>query len=313
MKQFVAKHSPLFILAGLCIFLALYSESFRTSGNLQTVASRTAIIGVIALGQLLVILTAGIDLSVGSVAALSGVVGCLAMKSGAPMPVGVLAGCGVGATCGAINGSLVSKGRIPPFIVTLGMMMAARGLALRISGGNPVFGLPPSLSVWIGEGKNWSVPVAIVLALCVIFAIMLAFTRFGRSIYGVGGNRQAARLSGIPVDWVLIRAYTLCGLMAGFGGMMLAAKTSIGSPTAAEMYELHTIAACVIGGASLMGGEGGAVASVAGALIMFVLQNFCNLENIDTSWQQVLIGVLIVALVFYDTMRKRRAGLLKGD
>ncbi len=312
MKQFIAKHSPLFILAALCICLAMYSENFRTSGNLQTVAGRASIIGVIAIGQLLVILTAGIDLSVGSVAALAGVVGSYAMVSGMPMPLGILIGCAVGAASGAINGLLVSKGRIPPFIATLGMMMAARGLALLVSGGNSIYGLPESLA-WISETKHWSIPVAIVATLCVGFALMLTFTRFGRSIYAVGGNRQAARLSGIPVDGVLLRAYTLCGLMAGFGGMMLAAKTGIGTPTAAEMYELHTIAACVIGGASLMGGEGGAVAAVAGALIMYVLQNFCNLENIDTSWQQVLIGVLIVALVFYDNLRKRKAGLLKAD
>lgn len=312
MKHFVAKHSPLFILAALSICLALYSENFRTSGNLQTVAGRASIIGVIAIGQLLVILTAGIDLSVGSVAALAGVVGCYAMDAGVPMIFGVLIGCTVGALCGAVNGALVSKGRIPPFIVTLGMMMAARGLALLVSGGNPIFGLPESLG-WLSETKDWRIPVVITVVLCAGYALMLAFTRFGRSLYAVGGNRQAARLSGIPVDGVLLRAYTLCGLMAGFGGMMLAAKTSIGSPTAAEMYELHTIAACVIGGASLMGGEGGAVAAVAGALIMIVLQNFCNLENIDTSWQQVLVGALIVILVFYDNVRKRKAGLLKED
>ena len=312
MKRFIAKHFPLFVLAALCIVLAVYSEDFRKQGNLQTVASRSAIIGVIAIGQLMVILTAGIDLSVGSVAALSGVAGCLAMKAGVPMPLGVLFGCAVGMLCGAINGTLVAKGRIAPFIATLGMMMVARGLALLISGGKPIFGLPPSL-LWLGDAKDWRIPVIIVVVLCLGYTFMLLFTRFGRSLYAVGGNKQAARLSGIPVDRVLILAYTLSGLMAGLGGMMLAAKTSIGSPTAAEMYELDTIAACVIGGASLMGGEGGAIASVAGALIMFVLRNFCNLENLDPYWQQVLIGVLIVVLVFYDTMRKRKAGLLKAE
>lgn len=312
MKRFIAKHSPLFILAGLCILLAIYSDDFRQPGNLKTVASRTAIIGVIALGQLMVILTAGIDLSVGSVAALSGVVGCLAMKTGVPMPLGVIIGCGTGMLCGVVNGTLVAKGRIAPFIVTLGMMMVARGLALLVSGGKPVFGLPPSL-LWLGDAKDWRIPVVIVSVLGLGFMFMLLFTRFGRSLYAVGGNKQASRLSGVPVDRVLILAYTLSGLMAGLGGMMLAAKTSIGSPTAAELYELETIAACVIGGASLMGGEGNAIAALAGALIMFVLRNFCNLENLDPYWQQVLIGGLIVALVFYDTLRKRRAGLLKAD
>jgi len=312
MKRFIAKHSPLFILAALCIVLAVYSEDFREPKNLQTVAGRAATIGVIAIGQLLVILTAGIDLSVGSVAALSGVVGCLAMKSGVPMPLGVLAGCAVGMFCGSINGTLVAKGKIPPFIVTLGMMMVARGLALLLSGGMSITGLPASLS-WLSETKDWRIPVVIALVLCFICTIMLRYTRFGRSLYAIGGNKQAARLSGIPVDRVLILAYTLCGLLAGFGGMMLAAKTSIGSPTAAEMYELDTIAACVIGGASLMGGEGGAIASIAGALIMFVLRNFCSLENLPPYWQKIIVGVLIIALVYYDNMRKRRAGLLKVD
>ena len=312
MKRFIAKHSPLFILAALCIVLAVYSEDFRQPGNLKTVAGRAATIGVIAIGQLLVILTAGIDLSVGSVAALSGVAGCLAMKAGVPMPLGVLAGCAVGMFCGSINGTLVAKGKIPPFIVTLGMMMVARGLALLISGGKPIFGLPASLS-WLSETKDWRIPVVIAVVLCFVCTIMLIYTRFGRSLYAIGGNKQAARLSGVPVDRVLILAYTLCGLLAGFGGMMLAAKTSIGSPTAAEMYELDTIAACVIGGASLMGGEGGAIASIAGALIMFVLRNFCNLENLDPNSQKVLVGVLIIALVYYDNLRKRRAGLLKAD
>jgi len=218
----------------------------------------------------------------------------------------------VGMFCGSINGTLVAKGKIPSFIVTLGMMMVARGLALLISGGKPIFGLPASLS-WLSETKDWRIPVVIAVVLCVLCTVMLMYTRFGRSLYAIGGNKQAARLSGVPVDLVLIMAYTLCGLLAGFGGMMLAAKTSIGSPTAAEMYELDTIAACVIGGASLMGGEGGAIASIAGALIMFVLRNFCNLENLDPYWQQVLVGVLIIALVYYDNMRKRRAGLLKSD
>lgn len=312
MGRFITKHSPLFILAGLCIVLAIVSPVFRSSSNLQGVAQRTAVVGVMAIGQLAVILTAGIDLSVGSVAALSGVVGCMAMVNyGVPVIPAIFIGTGVGFLCGLMNGFLVSKGRIPPFIVTLGMMMVARGLTLIFSGATAIFGLPASFS-WLGGANAWWLPTGLMFGLAAVFAVVLNFTRFGRSLYAVGGNSEAARLSGISVDRVRIAAFTLSGAAAGFAGMMLASWTSIASPTAAEMYELYAIAACVIGGASLMGGEGGAFATIAGALIMTVLRNFCNLQNINVHWQQILVGGLLVALVYYDNRRKRKAGLLKN-
>jgi ribose/xylose/arabinose/galactoside ABC-type transport system permease subunit len=316
MKRFIAKHSPLFILAGLSLLLALYSPDFRSMDNLTSVAYRTAVIGIIAVGELLVILIGGIDLSVGSVAAVSGVVACLSMKQfvvyGVPYPVasGVLVGIFVGLGCGFINGVLSTKGRIPAFIVTLGMMMVARGVTLILSGAKPVFGLPPSFA-WLGGTRAWWVPVGITLVLAILFAILLGMTRFGRALYAIGGNLNAARLSGLRVDAIRIAAFSLCGLMAGFAGVMLASRTSVADPNAADSYELDAIAGCVIGGASLMGGEGGAIASLAGALIMMVLRNFCNLENINVYWQKVFVGGLVVALVFYDNYRKRKAGLLQ--
>ncbi|MCK5862063.1 MAG: ABC transporter permease [Candidatus Hydrogenedentes bacterium] len=311
MGRFIAKHSPLFILAGLCILLAIVSPHFRSFGNLQGVAQRTAVVGVMATGQLAVILTAGIDLSVGSVAALSGVVGCIAMVSGVPVVLAILIGTGVGLLCGLTNGLLVSKGRIPPFIVTLGMMMVARGLTLIFSGATSIFGMPASFS-WLGGAHAWWLPAGLMFGIAAVFAVVLNFTRFGRSLYAVGGNGEAARLSGISVDRVRIAAFTISGAAAGFAGMMLASRTSIAAPNAAEMYELYAIAACVIGGASLMGGEGGAFATIAGALIMIVLRNFCNLQDINVYWQQILVGSLLVALVYYDNQRKRKAGLLKN-
>ncbi len=325
MGRFITKHSPLFILAGLCIVLAVVSPVFRSSSNLQGVAQRTAVVGVMAIGQLAVILTAGIDLSVGSVAAFSGVIGCIAMVTyGLPVIPGILVGTGIGFLCGLTNGFLVSKGRIPPFIVTLGMMMVARGLTLISSGGVSVYGLPssfmwlggtrfvPESIPWLGGANAWWLPTGLMFGLAAVFAVVLNFTRFGRSLYAVGGNSEAARLSGISVDWVRIAAFTISGAAAGFAGMMLASWTSIADPNAAEMYELYAIAACVIGGASLMGGEGGALATVAGALIMAVLYNFCNLQNINVHWQRILVGGLLVALVYYDNRRKRKAGLLKN-
>lgn len=312
MGRFITKNSPLFILAALCIVLAIVSPTFRSSGNLQGVAQRTAVVGVMAIGQLAVILTAGIDLSVGSVAALGGVVGCKAMVDyGVPVIPGIIIGAGVGLLCGLINGLLVAKGRIPPFIVTLGMMMVARGFTLIFSGAIAVSGLPAGFA-WLGGARGWWLPTGLMFGFAAVFAVALNFTRFGRSLYALGGNSEAARLSGIPVDRVRIAAFAISGACAGFAGMMLASRTSIASPTGGEMYELYAIAACVIGGASLMGGEGGAFAAIAGALIMTVLRNFCNLQNINVHWQQILVGALLIALVYYDNRRKRKAGLLRN-
>lgn len=311
MRQFLARHSPLVILAGLCVVVAILSPDFRTPGNLQSVAYRTAVGGIVATGQTLVILTAGIDLSVGSVAALAGVVACGLMKRyEIPVTLAIGAGMLTGVACGFLNGFFAAKGRIPPFIVTLGMMMAARGAALLLSGGRQISAISDTFAI-IGGMRGWWIPVTITAAIAAAFSVVLTFTRFGRSLYAVGGNLTAARLSGIPVDRVRIGAFALCGVLAGFAGVMLASRTGVGSPNAADGGELDAIAACVIGGASLMGGEGGCVGALAGALIMNVLVNFCNLKNINSSWQKVLVGALIVILVYYDNLRKRKAGLLK--
>ena len=315
-RRFLAQHSPLFILAALCIVLAILSPEFRQPDNLQKVALRTSEIAIMAIGQMLVILTAGIDLSVGSVAALAGIVTGIAVRDWQlPALLAICAGAGVGLLCGLTNGILITKGRIPPFIVTLGMMMAARGFAIILANSLPIS--VPAPVRWlggsqrIGEYTTWWIPVSIILLLTILFAVILQFTRFGRAIYATGGNLTGARLSGIAVDRVRVYAYTLSGLLAGFAGIMLGARISIFDPTAAATYELEAIAACVIGGASLMGGEGGVVGALAGGLIMQVLVNFCNLNDISVYWQHVLVGGIIIALVYYDNVRKRRAGLLK--
>ncbi len=311
MKRFLARHSALFILAGLCVVLAVYSPDFRGAANLKSVAQRTAVVGVIALGELLVVLAAGIDLSVGSVAAFGGMAGCLAVQRGLPWQAALPVGVAAGLCCGLFTGLLTTLGRMAPFITTLGMMMAARGMTLVVSGARPVQ-VPPPLLILGGTGTwGWWMPVAVMVALAVLFSLVLRYTQFGRALYAVGGNAEAARLSGIPVGRVRVIVYSVSGAMAGLGGIMLAARSSVASPTAAEMHELYAIAACVIGGASLTGGEGGAVAAIAGALIMSVLYNFCNLRDISVDWQQVLVGALLVTLVFYDTWRKRRAGLIR--
>jgi ribose transport system permease protein len=322
MKGFLAKHSPLVILAVLCVVLALVSGNFGTAKNLKKNAYRTSDVAIVATGEVLVILSAGIDLSVGSVAALSGCVAAKLMddfdqESGLPIlgnpAVAVVLGLLCAACVGAINGMLVTKGRIPAFIATLGMMMVVRGVVSIMTQGQAIGGLPESYAYLGGTASqsNWIVPVLLALVVVAVFAVALTVTRFGRALYATGGNLQGARLSGINTDRIRFLAFTLCGLMAGLAGVVQGARMTLGDPTSGEGMELDAIAACVIGGASLMGGEGGAIGALAGALIMSVLVNFCNLQGIDPYWQKVLVGSLIIVLVFYDSWRKRAAGLLR--
>lgn len=318
-KRALSRQSPLIIFAILCIILAVISPDFRKYENLISVAYRTSVIGILCVGELLVILTAGIDLSVGSVAAFASMSACLIMKylhqaqypSFVVISLGIIIGIGCGAFAGLINGLLITRGKIPPFIATLGMMMAARGVTLVISGAQTIFGLPTGFS-WLGGTLYWWIPVSITGGLALIFAFVLTMTRLGRALYAIGGNITATRLSGIRVELVRTIAYVLCGAMAGLAGLVLASRTSVADPKAAETYELDAIAACVIGGASLMGGEGGAISALAGALIIMVLRNFCNIENINAYWQQVFVGTLLVILVFYDNLRKRLSGTIQN-
>ncbi|GMU91725.1 MAG: hypothetical protein AMXMBFR4_07830 [Candidatus Hydrogenedentota bacterium] len=311
MPRLLKKHLLIIILGALCVALALINPSFLTQDNLTNLARRISAVSVVAAGQTLVILTGGIDLSVGSVAALSGVIAGHAIKFwNWPVPLGMALGVGSGLGCGVVIGVLVTKGRIPAFIVTLGMMLAARGAAQLITGGSRIAGLPESFR-WLGGGFTWWIPFVVMLALVGATAIMLAYMNMGREMYATGGNLVGARLSGINVDRVRIAAYALCGLSAGFAGVMLSSRTGVCDPTAAEGMELDSIAACVVGGASLMGGEGGAIGSLIGALIIGVLVNVCQLQGMPSEYQRIVLGALIITLVFFDNMRKRGPGALK--
>ncbi|MFO7975846.1 MAG: ABC transporter permease [Candidatus Hydrogenedentota bacterium] len=316
MKQFLAKHSPLVILAVLCIVVAAVMPNFRKPGNLKKVAYRTPVIGIMASGETLVILTGGIDLSVGSVAALSGAVTGKTMNAVEEhelpfaVTIGVAAGLAVAMLCGAISGFATAYGKIPAFISTLGMMMMARGAALLITGGAPIGGFPDRFA-YLGGTRGWYIPVSIMVGIVAVLTIVLVLTRFGRSIYAIGGNAQSARLSGIPVNRSRMLVFVICALLAGFAGIVESSRPMIASPTGAEGYELEAIAACVIGGTSLMGGEGTVIGALAGTLIMQVLVNICNLSGIESDWQKILVGGLVIVLVAYDTYRKRKSGLLK--
>jgi ribose transport system permease protein len=296
---------PVAALLALTVLLAALCPDFRTVRNATSVAAQTANIAVMAIGQTFVIIGGGIDLSVGSVLALAGVAAALAMTAGLGVPAGIAVGVVTAGLCGLINGLLVTRVRLAPFIVTLGMMGICRGAALQLTGAQPVFDLPPSFG-WLGVGTVAGIPVrALVMVLVAVGAsLVLSRTRFGRHTFAIGGNREAARLAGIPVARHVTVLFVVCGLLTGLAGVMESAQTGTGQPTAGEGYELDAIAAAVIGGTSLMGGEGSVFGSVVGAFIMAVLRNGFNLLDVSVHWRLIAIGGMIVLAATVDRLRR---------
>jgi ribose transport system permease protein len=298
---------------GLIVLLVLFgamtlaSDEFLTADNLANLARQVAIFGIIAVGQLLVILTAGIDLSVGSVLGLSGCVTAQLLVDGTPIVIAILAGLAVGIALGLFNGSLVAYGKLPPFIVTLGMLGIARGLVLVYTDASTIQPLPESFGN-IANGDFLGLPnlLWIFAAIVVIAAFVLRRTVFGRYIYAVGSNPESARLSGVPVTLVLVAVYAIAGLLAAVGGVLFMSRLNAGIPTAGTGYELNAIAACVIGGASLFGAKGGAFGAAAGALIVATLNNGGNLLAVNAFYLQIIIGALILAAVAFDQWQARR-------
>jgi len=301
------RFGPLAALLGLCVAISLLSEYFLTFDNLLNVFRQSAVNALLALGQLLVIITAGIDLSVGSILGLCCVLAALMLKAGAPPWLAVAGALAAGAALGTINGLLFTKLRLPhPFIPTLGMMNVARGLALVITGGFPVSELPGGFRYWgAGALAGIPAPVIVVVGFCVLFHLFLTRTTLGRDIYAIGGNRQAALLSGVPVDRRLTMVYAISGAMSAAGAIVLAGRMNSGFPLAGAGAELDSIAAVIIGGASFFGGVGTVLGTLVGALIMGVLRNGLNLMNVSAYWQTVVIGAVIVAAVWVDVVRQR--------
>ncbi|GIV83299.1 MAG: sugar ABC transporter permease [Candidatus Roseilinea sp.] len=286
---------------------------FLTWRNLSNLPGQNAANAVLAIGMFVVILTAGIDLSVGSVLALAMMTTAVLARDGFPpallVPLPIL----IGMAVGLVNGFGLTKMRLPhPFIVTLGTLNIARGLANLVSGGVPVSGLPEVVRFW-GAGNialgNIQLPVSLIIVavLYVGFLVFLQYTRTGRHIYAIGGNPQAARVSGINVDRTLVLVYALCGAMAGLAGLLVAGRTNSGFPNAGIGAELDAISAVIIGGASFFGGRGSVLGVLAGVLVIGLMRNILNLNNVQVFWQQVLIGVVIIFAVFLDVLR-RRAG-----
>jgi ribose/xylose/arabinose/galactoside ABC-type transport system permease subunit len=280
----------------LCLALTLLSDRFLTASNLLNVLRQATINGIIAVGMTYVILTAGIDLSVGSVLALATVVAAGLMQAGHPVPVGVLAGLGVGTLLGLINGFIIARAGIPPFVVTLGMMTVARGLALTYTQGRPITGLPAGFT-FLGAGFLGPIPMPIVL-FAIVFGlgyVVLSRTVFGEWVYALGDNPVAARLAGLPTRRVTALVYVISGFLSALAGLILVARLNSAQPTAGLGFEFDAIAAVVVGGTSFAGGEGGLFGTLLGVLIIQVLNNGLNLLNVSPLWEGVVKGVVIAA------------------
>lgn len=304
----VLRNGPLGGLAALVVVMAVLSKDFLNGQNLLNVGVQASVTAILAFGVTFVIVSAGIDLSVGSVAALSAtVVAWAATSQGLPVWVAVLLGLAVGVVAGLVSGALVAYGRLPAFIATLAVLSVGRGLALVISDGSPI-AFPSSVGRLGDTLGGWlPVPVLVMAAMGLLAALVLARTYTGRAMFAIGGNEEAARLSGIDVRRRKLVVYALSGLFAAVAGIVLASRLTSAQPQAAVGYELDAIAAVVIGGASLTGGSGKASGTLIGALILAVLRNGLNLLSVSAFWQQVATGLVIAVAVLLDTLRRRSA------
>ncbi|WP_454253166.1 ABC transporter permease [Pseudomonas sp. Marseille-Q7302] len=322
-KEFLQKFGALVSLLALIAVFSSMSSAFLTMGNGMSVALQVTSIAFLGLGATAVIITGGIDLSVGSVLALAGVANAMAVKAGASIEVGILVGLIVGGICGAINGLFVTLVKLPPFIATLGMMLVARGLALRLTDAQPISGLGAAFGV-LGNGVLGRIerigddgfpnvifpgipyPVIIMIVLAIALWLVLSRTRLGRHIYAVGSNAEAARLSGVKVRAVTLFTYVLSGVLAGLTGAVLMSRLVTAQPNEGVMYELDAIASAVIGGTSLSGGIGSVSGTLIGAFTIGVLRNGLNMLGVSSFTQQIIIGLVILLTVCIDQLRNRK-------
>lgn len=289
----------------LCTVLSLLSDRFLTLSNGINLLRQSTINGIIAVGMTFVILTAGIDLSVGAILALSTVVTADLLQMGVNVPLAVLAGLSLGTGLGLVNGAIITKARVPPFVATLGMMTVARGLALTYTQGRPITGLPDAFR-FVGTGSLGPLPMPIVIAGLAFLAsyVLLTRTRVGEYVFALGNNPVAARYAGIATDRYISFVYATSGLLAALAGMILVARLNSAQPTAAVGYEFDAIAAVVVGGTSFAGGEGGLGGTLLGVLVIAVLNNGLNLLNVSSFYQPVVTGVVIaLALLLYRAIR----------
>ena len=295
------------ILILICLVLSILSPSFLSIKNFVNVFRQVSMTGIIAVGMVFVIVTGGIDLSVGSITGVVAMISTsLAHPGQFPLFVPVLAGLLAGTAAGALNGIIIAYGDVPPFITTLGMMTSLRGLALLYNNGRPIIDLSEEYTA-IGGGMLFGeipYPVVIFLIVIVVGVLFLRYSKFGRHVYAVGGNEQSAKVSGINVKRVKLIVYMIAGFVSALSGIIISSRVMTGSPSAGEGYEMDAITACVIGGASLSGGEGSVVSTVIGALIVVVLNNGLDLLKVSSYWQQIVKGIIIIAAVLIDIKTK---------
>ena len=318
MSKFLEVYGIILVVVVMMLVLALIKpEVFLTAQNLTNILKQNATLALLALGMYVVIVTAGIDLSVGSVMALGMVALAIASKAGVPWPLVLLIGPAIGLAVGWVNGVGLTVLKLPhPFIMTLGTLNVARGLTYLISNGAPISGLQPEVR-YLGQAyydfgifpppAGLPASLIVVAVSAVVLWFFLEKTNMGRHIFAIGGNPQAARVSGINVDRTLVVVYMISGFFAGLSGLLLAGRTDSGFPNAGLGIELDAIAAVIIGGASFFGGRGTVIGVLAGVLIMGILRNGLNINNVSAFWQQILIGLVIIFAVYIDVLRRRAA------
>jgi inositol transport system permease protein len=325
--EILSRFSALIFLVILVLAFALLRPNFLTPLNVWNIVRQSSITGLIAIGMTFVILTGGIDLSVGSILGLAGIVtaylykGGTLLQSGAGATTGlgvggaILVACGVGLLCGLLQGLAITRLKVPPFIVTLGGLSAFRGLTLIIGNGGPISAFDTDFK-FLGQGKLFTgtdnlwlqvpIPALIFFGAALLAYIVLRYTQYGRYIYAVGGNTEAARLSGLNTNWLIMSVYVIVGLLSGLGGFVQAARVNSAEAVAGTGYELTVIASVVIGGTSLFGGEGSVAGTVLGALLITVLSTGLTQMNVSSYYQQIIIGAIIVFAVFFDRITKSR-------
>jgi len=301
------------IAIALCVEIILFAQLspyFLTTENLVNITLQVSITAIIAAGMTFVILTAGIDLSVGAIVALSGVITTGLLKTSPVLPLAFTAaiagGIGIGAVAGLVAGIFITRFAITPFIVTLAIMTISRGVAFMYTDGRPIWELPAQFGV-LGSGRIAGLPIPTIIMFVVygLAYVVLNKTRFGRYVYAVGGNKEAARLSGINTNSVILRVYVMSGVLAALSGILLSSRMNSGQPNAGQMYELDVIAAVVVGGTSLFGGRGSIIGTFLGAMLIGILRNGLNLVNISSYVQMVVLGVVILLAVMLDQLKKR--------
>ena len=291
----------------LSVILTILSDYFFQVDNLKNIMQQCTIYGLLGIGMTFVILTGGIDLSVGSALAFSGVVLGMCLKGGAPLPAAILVCVVIGIACGMLNGSLVTLAKVPPFIATMGTLMIFRGMALVVTMGQAITGFDKDL-IFIGSGElGGIIPVSFLLFIIalVIAYFVLEHTKFGRYLYVLGGNSEAARLSGIRVNLDKFLAYAICGACAAVASIVMAGRLNSAQPIAADGYELDAIATATLGGVSMSGGSGSIWGTFLGAITLTIVRNGMNLLNVHTYWQKIIIGAIIIIAVMFDTLRSK--------